>query len=51
MGKYDKITKTLRNAEIVKLRDGSNLSFEEIGRVFNISRQKAHFIYHREKAK
>ena len=53
MPKYDKNRKPLINAEIVRLRDTSSpqLSFEEIGVIFGISRQRTHHIYWGEKKK
>lgn len=41
--------KEKRNKEILSLRDKKNWSFEKIGNEFNISKQTAHEIYHREK--
>ena len=51
MPRYDKNRKPLRNAEIVRLYDTANLSFEEIGDLFSISRQRTHRIYWDEKKK
>ncbi len=50
MPRYDKNRKLLRNAELVKLRDSSSpqLSFEEIGQVYGITRQAANKIYLRD---
>lgn len=41
--------KTNRNKEIVKLKDKQKWSFTQIGKEYNITKQTAHEIYHREK--
>lgn len=43
--------KQTRNQTIVKLKDKKNWSFTAIGKEYNIKKQTAHEIYHREKAR
>ena len=43
--------KDKRNKDIMDLKDKKNWSFSEIGKEYNISKQTAHEIYHREKQK
>ncbi len=38
-----------RNKKLVRLRDKLGWSFSKIGREFNISKVRAHEVYHREK--
>lgn len=41
--------KQTRNETIVKLKDKKNWSFSAIAKEYNITKQTAHEIYHREK--
>lgn len=45
------LPKTKRNKNILELKDKKDWSFSQIGEEFNISKQTAHEIYHREKAR
>lgn len=45
MKKWNNLKQEERNKEIVRLRDEDKLSFGKIGKVFNITYQRAHIIY------
>jgi hypothetical protein len=52
MAKHDKKRKIQRNQTLVKYKDENpDLSWEEVGEVFGVSRQRAWLIYHNEKNK
>ena len=46
MAKRGHPPKTKRNEELVKMRDQMDLSFERLGKIYGISKQAAHKIYH-----
>ena len=41
--------KLKRNRLLVEYREKTGMSFEKLGRIFGMSRQAAHFIYHRDR--
>jgi len=43
--------KAERNRLLIERRKETGMTFQELGRLFNISRQKAHFIYRREEGR
>ena len=41
-----KIKRAIKRDEVIKLREQDKLSFQQIGKMYNFSRQRAHQLYH-----
>lgn len=47
--RYDKLRKLARNELLTDYKDSNRVSFEKVGGIFRITRQRAHQIYQSQK--